>query len=119
MHKIIFCFVFMSIFTSCYYDVEEDLYPNENCTITTVSYNTDILPVLESKCIVCHNNASLLGNITLEGHANVVNYIKNGSFIGSIRHEGIYSPMPKGSSKLEVCTIQKIEKWIADGYPEN
>jgi hypothetical protein len=119
MNKVIYCFVFISTLSSCYYDVEEELYPAENCQITSVSYTADILPVLESKCITCHNNASQLGNITLEGHANVVNYIKNGSFMGSIKHESIFSPMPKGNSKLDVCTIQKLEKWIAEGYPEN
>jgi len=30
---------------------------------------------------------------------------------------GIYSPMPKNSNKVDDCTLNKIQIWINNGYP--
>jgi hypothetical protein len=30
-----------------------------------------------------------------------------------------FSPMPKSNAKLSDCTIAQLEKWIAQGAPNN
>lgn len=105
-------------FFSCYYDVEEELYKT-NCDADSVGYTKDIAPIIVNYCDVCHNDVALLGAISLESYNQVKVYVDNGKFLGSVRHDAGYSAMPQGGAKLSACDIQKIEKWIDDGAPNN
>lgn len=105
--------------TSCYYDVEEELYPTIECITAEMSYQDDIIPILSNDCYTCHSAAANFGNITLEGHDALLKYVNDGSLLGAVRHEGGYSPMPKGAAMLLDCEVQKIEAWITDGALNN
>jgi hypothetical protein len=52
-------------------------------------------------------------------YSDVILRVDDGSLIGSINHDNGFSPMPKGSSKLNLCNITVIQKWIDDGAPNN
>jgi hypothetical protein len=121
MLKNLFLIITISLlFSSCYYDSEEDLYPNAPCNVgINVSYANQIKPIIENKCISCHRQATQNGGINLEGHGQMKIYINNGSLIGSIKHLAGYSKMPVSSPKLSDCNILKIEKWIAEGALNN
>ena len=106
-------------FGSCYYDVEEDLYPTTECSTTDMSYQTDILPILQNNCYQCHDAANNFGGITLEGFDQIKTFVNNNQLLGVIRHEAGFSPMPKNSAKLLECEIEKIESWITNGAPNN
>jgi hypothetical protein len=106
---------------SCYYDNEEYLYSaSATCDSTRVAtYNGDVQTIIANNCFGgCHEQASGSAGIILEGFVNLKNQVMNGDVMCSIRHEGC-SPMPKNLAKLSDCEIQLLEKWIADGYPEN
>ena len=109
----------MVIFSSCYYDVEELLYPPGECVTTNMSYQNNIVPILQNNCYVCHSAAVNTGGVTLEGHASLLNLVNNGRLVGAINHQSGFSPMPQGAPKLPSCDIAKIEQWIADGPPNN
>lgn len=102
----------------CYYDIEEELYPN-GCNTSDISYQDNIAPIMEASCLSCHDALSQNGNVNLEGYDNVKFYIDNGELIGSIRHDQGFSEMPQGTSKLPNCTIDKIQAWIDAGAPNN
>jgi hypothetical protein len=104
---------------SCYYDVEEELYPSTGCETTNLSYSLDIVPILNNNCYSCHDQASNFGNITLEGYDNVLPLATDGRLLGAIKHESGFSPMPQNAAQLVACDIEKIETWIADGAPNN
>ncbi len=105
---------------SCYYDNREDLFPEVTaCDTTNVSYAADVLPVLESQCLGCHNTASQQGNVNLEGYDNVRAYAQNGRLYGSIAWLNGYSAMPPAGSQLPTCTIDKIKAWVDAGAPNN
>jgi hypothetical protein len=106
-------------FEGCYYDVEEELYPDNSCDTSSAMYNLNIKPVIENNCLICHSQAANQGNVVLEGHANLANYASTGQLLGAIRHEPGFSPMPKGGGKLNDCDISLIEKWVAAGTPNN
>ena len=106
-------------FSSCYYDVEEDLYPDETCVTEGVTYQFDIQPIIDNNCNVCHNSVSRQGGIILEGYDNLSQYAANGRLLGVIKHQSGFSPMPKDQGKLPDCTIAQIEAWINAGYPNN
>src|SRR5688572_11658562 len=109
--------------TGCYYDVETELYPASPCNTipTIVSYQTNVMPIIQANCYVCHSNAtapSSGGNIMLEGHVNLQKVAANGRLYAAISHTGP-SPMPKGGNKLPDCDIQLIKTWIDNGIQNN
>lgn len=104
---------------SCYYDVEEEIYPKTDCNTDNITYSMDIVAILQSNCYACHSQAANQGGITLEGYDNLKTYVDNGRFLGAIQHEAGYSPMPQGAPQLPDCQIAQIEQWILDGAPNN
>lgn len=113
--------LFVFSLSSCYYDKEALLYPNQTtCTIPpTVSFNTHIVPILQRECTGCHSAGIANGNIRLDNHAAVVASIANNKLYGSVSWTGGVSPMPKGGAKLSQCNIDIIKKWIDAGAPNN
>ncbi len=118
-YLIIFILASTTTFGSCYYDVEEEIYPTLDCSTTGVTYSGVVEPLLKSKCYKCHDAANNSGNITLEGFANLKKYVDSGHLLGSIKHSPGYSQMPKNEAKLVDCDIQKIETWVTEGALQN
>jgi hypothetical protein len=120
MNKVFLFFAILAVsLSSCYYDSEEDLYPSTACSTENVSYTNDVQPILINSCLSCHNNTDRQGNITLETHEDVVIYVNNGSFLGSIKHASGYKAMPQNATKLDDCRIAKVEAWITAGALNN
>ncbi|MBR9921287.1 MAG: hypothetical protein GYB31_10650 [Bacteroidetes bacterium] len=104
---------------ACYYDVEEELYPTNNCDLESVTYTDVILPILEENCFVCHNAAAPQGGVQLEGYSSLKIYVDSGQLLGAIKHESGFSPMPQGQPQLDECTISKFQTWIDEGAMNN
>jgi hypothetical protein len=112
----------LTLFQSCYYDVEEELYPSSgNCDTTDVTYSGFVVQTLESFCYTCHSQSAgpSNGNVILEGYSSLKVYVDNGALVGSISHSSDFSAMPKFGSKLSDCTINKISAWVNMGAPNN
>ena len=124
---IIFSFSMCIGLTGCYYDTEEELYPDSGSTICdtfSVSYANDIVPIVSSKCSnpSCHAGVNAAAGIPLETYAGVKAYLDadKALFISSIIWDGNASNMPKGASaKMSDCNINTIRAWINNGYPNN
>jgi hypothetical protein len=116
-----------TMLTSCYNDSEEELYgstPTGTCDLTTaVKFSTVVSPIIASKCATsgCHSASSKAAGINLGGYDAIKSYITSSKavFLGSIKRESSYSPMPKGGTKLPDCDISKIENWITAGMANN
>lgn len=112
--------LFVFSLTGCYYDVEEELYPNPSaCDTSNVTYSLSVAPIISSNCYVCHSSAAAQGGVILEGYNAIKGFVDAGSLLGVIRHDAGYSPMPQGGAKLSSCNIATIEKWVSDGAPNN
>lgn len=109
------------VVAGCYYDNEETLYPgSENCQVPdAATYALHIKPIIDAKCNSCHAGNFASGNIRLDSYTEVMKYVNNGSFMGSINQVSNYSPMPKNSSKLPACQIQTLQQWIDAGATNN
>jgi cytochrome c5 len=109
------------LLSGCYYDKEEVLYPGSTqCTVPeTPMFSSDVAPLLNSKCNSCHSGSSPSAGIILSSYAEVIKYVNNGSLMGSIKHASGYSAMPKNSTKMSTCEIQKIQNWIDNGALNN
>ncbi len=102
---------------SCTYFVEEELYEQKKCERADLSYSEDVIPILTNRgCLACHGD---LASLDLNGYDDLKVYIDNGAFLGSIRHEDGFQPMPQNSPKLSDCEINIIKAWIAQGALNN
>ena len=120
MNRILFAFLMIStLVSSCFYDSEENLYPNNDCFTESVSFLYDIKPIFEASCFKCHSAAANLGNVNLSTHTAVIKYSVNGSLVGSVKHVAGFVKMPEGAPKMDVCKISKIETWVQAGSPNN
>jgi len=118
--RIINCMILgMIVFSSCYYDVAETLYPAGTCTTDNMSYAADINPIFQQNCFNCHSADANNGNVTLEGYNQMIIHINSGQLLKAIKHESGVSPMPQSTAPLSNCEISKIEQWIAQGAPNN
>jgi hypothetical protein len=111
---------------ACTFDNEEEIFPTEEgeggCETTNMSYLTNVVPILETNCYVCHdddNFNSFGSNIHLEGYDNLMDYVDNGRFFGAINHDQGFSQMPKNSAQLDQCDLDQIKSWIDAGALNN
>jgi hypothetical protein len=122
LRKILGAVLFAIFLSSCYYDKESILYPTvpSNCnTPATVSYGQHVLPILQANCYGCHSGVAPGGNIAMGTWAADNAIAVNGKLYGSISWAAGYQPMPLGASKLSVCNLEVIKKWIDSGAPNN
>jgi hypothetical protein len=114
--------LFVVFIASCYYDNEEALYPSYNttCDTSNVTFSGTITAILSSNCLSCHSNAAAASsgnNIRLENYADLTT--RATSVIGSIKHTGTFSPMPKNGGKIKACSITQFDIWIRKGMLNN
>jgi hypothetical protein len=108
------------VLTSCYQDKEELLYPKICDIKDTVSYASDIVPILRINCYNCHSSArasSRGANIKLDSYENASNL--SSSTLDAIKHNSGSAPMPKNSRKLTDCDISTFEAWVLKGSLNN
>ena len=105
---------------ACTYNTEEELYPTDECNTVAMSLGTDISPILDNySCNSCHSSTSNAGGVDLEGYTNLKIWVDNGRLLGSMKHDGATSPMPKAAPKMAQCDIDKVEAWITQGAQNN
>ncbi len=114
-----FLLIGMVVMSSCYYDAAENLYPATDCVTANMSYQANIVPILQFNCNVCHSAAVNSGNVNLEEYNQVLISVNNGKLLGSIKHASGFKDMPQNAPKLVACEIAKVEQWIKDGAPNN
>jgi len=122
--KIIFIGIAMLLFSACYYDKKDQVYPQvivPTCDTTNINYSVTVTKILNANCTSCHGaNANSLGaGIVLNTYATVKPYITNGRLVNSILQNGNASPMPKNMAKMDVCSINKIILWVNKGALNN
>ena len=122
MKFFILVFVAALITQGCYYDIEEELYPNAvNCNLpTTISLSQHINPILQNyNCLFCHSSGSASGNVILNTYTGIKTRVNDGKLWGAINHLPGFSAMPQGGNKLTNCEISTIRAWIDAGAPNN
>lgn len=112
--------VVISSISSCYYDNEEYLYPNQPlCDTLQVSYSAHVAPVMALHCNSCHSASAPSAGIVTDNYNSLRTIALNGRLPGAINHRPGYSPMPKGGNKLNNCDLARIDAWIRKGAPDN
>ena len=125
--KKIFIPAIVVLLNGCYYDNLDEIHPDFNvqCDTTgTMSFASDIVPILSSGCgstdNSCHHTDNSDSDIGLDTYEDVKTQIENDNqFLKSIVHDPAVTPMPQGGGSLDECSILKIESWINNGYADN
>ena len=119
---------FLSVFNSCTYNKEKVLYPPKpDCDTIAVSFKNTIKPMIDAHCTNsgCHvAGTPIVGNFTLETYKDISREaldINNGQSVlyGAVAQLALFSPMPKGGTKLIDCDIKKLKAWINQGAKNN
>ncbi len=107
------------IFSGCYYDVAEELYPDTGiptpCDTTVFSYSGFVKPLMDSKCAGCHKPGGTSPDLTtydgVKAKASTISSRIN-------RNAGDPLLMPQNGPKLDDCTLKKFQLWISAGFPQ-
>lgn len=108
--------------SACYNRNATDLYPSSaTCDTSVVTYSGTILPIMNQHCAVsgCHTGPSTGNGLNYAQYSGLEVVAANGQLIPAIEHGNTPDPMPKNLPKLDVCTIDKIVRWVNEGYPNN
>lgn len=116
MKKIsIICALFTaSLLSSCYYDVEEELYPfTSSCDTASITYATKIAPVISQNCAKsgCHVSGAQLPDLS--------DYSKLSANINRVKERAVVSKTMPPSGPLANCDIKALQTWIDAGAPNN
>jgi len=108
LSTLLFSFI---VLTGCYYDKEEQLYPNSGSDCNaTLTYNNGIKTLIDANCNSCHKPGGNSPDLTT--YALVKSNITNIEFRAITQKN-----MP--SSGLNSCNYTKLNNWIKAGALEN
>jgi cytochrome c5 len=106
------------LFTGCYYDHAEQIYPSGTCDVSNVSYTATISEIIiRNGCLSCHSGTLPSGGFVLNSYAAVKAKASDGRLWGSINQLPGYVAMPQGGTKMSQCDINKIKAWIDSNMP--
>jgi hypothetical protein len=99
------------LLSNCTYNNEVDYFKDTTnlCKTDSMSFQSNVYPVIETNCVGCHSN--------FEGYDNVKKFSTR--IMDAIQHKAGVAPMPQGASKLPDCTINQLNAWIAQGLKNN
>jgi hypothetical protein len=108
----------LSLPSGCYYDNEEERFPNTSCDTAGIRYSVELRQIMQSNCDRCHlPNASNYSNIPFETYEQVKAVALSGKLVDRINDAS--SPMPQDAGLMSLCNRQKIEAWVNAGAPNN
>ncbi len=90
----------------------------DTCDVSDISFSNTISPLMEAKCVSCHNGPMGSGEVDLSNYQAIKEQVETGALFGSIHGDEGYELMPP-AGKLPLCEIQQIKLWIDSGYPED
>jgi hypothetical protein len=125
MHKkfgaFFFLFLLICSFNACYYDVESELYINEQpCDNSVFTYNGRVKAICDANCATasCHSGPSPSASLALDTYDQVRSATESG-LICTIEQTSGCSPMPKNEPRMSQCNIDAWKLWSENNYPEN
>ncbi len=112
--------VFVLMF-SCTKRNAEQVAGNNTCDTTQVSYQNDVLPIVQSYCYPCHsnNNTHFSNGVSLEGYDNLKAWALAGYLVGDVRWDPGFTGMPYGKPRISDCAINTIVAWVNQGCQKN
>ncbi len=116
------CVALVCVLTNCTQQAPVVI-PEETCAIdlvTVVSFQQDVVPILQSKCYECHAaNGTFAFVLTLDTYSGVKSKVDDGKLRPAVSHEPGATPMPYQRERIPSCQVKTIQKWIEQGALNN
>lgn len=105
----------MLALSGCYYDNEEELYPNSFCDTTAVTWSLIIQPLINSNCAIpgCHVTGAQSPDLS-----TYTGVQSNAASIRGVVVDGSPFVMPP-TGQLPSCDRQKVRDWVDAGAQQN
>jgi hypothetical protein len=110
------------LFTACYYDKADKLYPDQAaCDTAGMTYTAKIQPILKTNCLDkgCHTASNPNGAVNLESYTEVKKTVPGSKLLNTLKYIAGGSKNMPPTGKLSDCDVLKVEAWINRGTPEN
>ena len=101
------------LIAACANDSPDDL---TNPIQGPITYNATVKKIFDNNCISCHGGIMPEAGLSLETYAGVRAAVESDLVL--TRMTSAQNPMPP-TGLLPGTTVDIIEEWIAEGYPEN
>lgn len=100
-----------------------DYAADADCTVIVSADNTytnSIKAILDASCATagCHNQFSAAEGIDFSDYAKSKNAFENKKVLCSIHHGSGCKPMPENLPQLSAASLNKIDCWVKNDYPE-
>lgn len=83
---------------------------------TANGYQMAVKGIIDKNCALsCHSAEKSAGGINLSTYEDLKSEAGKPRFIGALKHQAEYAPMPKKNPKLSDSTINIIECWVLNG----
>ena len=114
--------------SGCYNDKYDKLYPAKATCDTSgvIKYSVDIVPIISTNCYSpgngCHDAAgAATSGFDYTTYDGLKTNIADGSLLTDINWAPTkgHNKMPKNGNQLAQCDINKITRWINEGYLNN
>jgi len=89
-----------------------------SCDTTAFKFGLNIWPIIRDNCMGCHSGTAPQKGLLLTDYAHVKVIVDNGKLINALNATNGFKQMPP-TGKLLSCKITQINKWIANGAPNN
>ena len=100
--------------------------PTSQPDAATVSFASDVLPILESRCINCHGGDRIEKGLNLKTYSDLLSGSENGAVVipnnadhSKLAELILNQKMPKRGPKLTPPQVQVIIDWINQGALNN
>jgi hypothetical protein len=88
--------------------------------VAAPDFEREIAPILEARCLSCHDAGSNKGKVRLDTREHLLKHIKLGEPETSLLIEQVIGPepeMPKKADPLSTAQVDTLRQWIAAGAP--
>ncbi len=91
-------------------------FSSSDCT-STISYKTDIQPIMNSYCTSCHQPSNAKGGYTLTTYSGVTS--NTSKVLASMLHNSGAKAMPENADQLSDDLLKKMYCWVNQGAKNN
>jgi len=91
-------------------------FSSSDCT-STISYKTDIQPIMNSYCTSCHQPSNAKGGYALSTYSGVTS--NTNKVLASMLHNSGSEPMPDNGDQLSDDLLKKMYCWVNQGAKNN
>ncbi len=88
-------------------------------TSAVVSFSVDIQPIMDNYCVGCHSGGNASAGVDVSTYAALKPLAETGRLQGAMSGDPQYAAMPPSGNLLPTCYVDKINKWVAAGAPNN